>query len=81
MEKSRLSDVKVAFIIGLNEGVLPAKFQKMEFLRIMIVRIFLATGLKIAPSSKTRLLDEEFLAYRAFVTPSESLIYKLPASK
>ena len=26
MEKSRLSDVKAAFIIGLNEGVLPAKF-------------------------------------------------------
>ena len=78
MEKSRLSDVKVAFIIGLNEGVLPAKFSEDGILTDHDREDILATGLKIAPSSRTRLLDEEFLAYRAFVTPSESLYISYP---
>ena len=34
----------------------------------------IAKGVKIAPTSKTRLLDEEFLAYKAFTTPSDNFI-------
>ena len=64
MEKSRLSDVKVAFIIGLNEGVLPKKFSEDGILTDEDREKIIATGLTIAPSSKTRLLDEEFIAYR-----------------
>jgi ATP-dependent helicase/nuclease subunit B len=78
LEKSRLSDVKVAFIIGMNEGVLPAKFSEDGILSDDDRERLLANGLKIAPSSRTRLLDEEFLAYRAFVTPSESLYISYP---
>ena len=54
MEKSRLSDVKVAFIIGLNEGVLPAKFSEDGILTDHDRENILATGLKIAPSSKNK---------------------------
>lgn len=78
IEKSRLSDIKAAFIIGLNEGVLPAKFSDNGILADEDRERMLKNGLKIAPSSKTRLLDEEFIAYKAFVTPSESLYISYP---
>ena len=78
LEKSRLSDIKAAFIIGLNEGVLPAKFTDNGILADEEREHIQQKGLKIAPSSKTRLLDEEFIAYKAFVTPSESLYISYP---
>ena len=74
LEKSRLSDVKAAFIIGLNEGVLPKKFTDDGILADEDREKIIQNGLKIAPSSKTRLLDEEFIAYLAFTTPSDSCI-------
>ncbi|MDZ5470262.1 helicase-exonuclease AddAB subunit AddB [Bacillus sp. 31A1R] len=78
LEKSRLSDVKAAFVIGLNEGVLPAKFSEGGLLADEDRENLLTSGLKIAASSKTRLLDEEFLAYKAFTTPSEQLFISYP---
>lgn len=78
LEKSRLSDIKVAFIIGLNEGVLPAKITEDGILADQDREEMLTKGLTIAPSSKKRLLDEEFVAYKAFTTPSESLYISYP---
>ena len=34
----------------------------------------LDSGIKIAPSSRMKLLDEEFIDYKALTTPSEKLI-------
>nr|WP_295971195.1 helicase-exonuclease AddAB subunit AddB [uncultured Bacillus sp.] len=78
LEKSRLADVKAVFMIGLNEGVLPAKFSDNGILADEDREQMLLNGIKIAPSSKTRLLDEEFIAYKAFVTPSEHLYISYP---
>lgn len=78
LERSRLSDIKTAFVIGLNEGVLPAKFSEEGVLADEDREHLLASGMKIANGSRTKLLDEEFLAYKAFVTPSESLYISYP---
>ncbi|WP_071393856.1 helicase-exonuclease AddAB subunit AddB [Bacillus tuaregi] len=78
LEKSRFSEVKAAFVIGLNEGVLPAKFTDDGILADVDREQLLMNGLKMAHSSKTRLLDEEFIAYKAFVTPSECLYISYP---
>ena len=78
LEKSRLSDVKVAFIIGLNEGVLPKKFTDDGILADEDREKIIQNGLKIAPTSRTRLLDEEFIAYLAFTTPSDQLYISYP---
>ncbi|WP_075981493.1 helicase-exonuclease AddAB subunit AddB [Bacillus massilinigeriensis] len=78
LEKSRVSDIKVAFVIGLTEGVLPAKFQEDGLLADDDREQLLRSGLRIAPSSRTRLLDEEFIAYSAFTTPSELLYVSYP---
>ena len=78
LEVSRLSDVKAAFVIGLNEGVLPAKFSEDGVLADDERELLLTKGLKIAPTGKTRLLDEEFIAYKSFVTPTDQLFISYP---
>ncbi|MBA4538727.1 helicase-exonuclease AddAB subunit AddB [Bacillus aquiflavi] len=78
LEKSRLSDVKAAFIIGLNEGVLPAKMIDEGIVADDDREILQQKGLTIAPTSKTKLLDESFIAYKAFTTPSDELYLTYP---
>lgn len=78
LDNSRLSDVKIAFVIGLTEGVLPAKFSEEGLLSDDDRETLLQRGLQIAPSSRTRLLDEEFHAYHAFTTPSDHLYITYP---
>ncbi|EFV78917.1 helicase-exonuclease AddAB subunit AddB [Cytobacillus pseudoceanisediminis] len=78
LERSRLTDIKAAFVIGLNEGVIPAKFSEDGVLADDDREILNTNGMKLAPGSRTRLLDEEFIAYKAFVTPSEKLFISYP---
>ncbi|MFJ7745667.1 helicase-exonuclease AddAB subunit AddB [Peribacillus sp. NPDC097295] len=78
LDLSRLDDVKAAFVIGLNEGVLPGKAVSDGVFSDSDREKLLASGLDVAPSSKIRLLDEEFTAYKAFTTPSTSLYLSYP---
>ncbi|XJZ28134.1 helicase-exonuclease AddAB subunit AddB [Bacillota bacterium Lsc_1132] len=78
LEKSRFSEVKAAFVIGLNEGVLPAKISDEGLLADEDREHLLTRGMNLAPSSRIRLLDENFLAYKAFTTPSEVLYISYP---
>lgn len=78
LERSRVADIKAAFVIGLNEGVLPAKFPEEGVLADVDRENLLSSGMKVAPATRTKLLDEEFLAYKAFVTPSEWLFLSYP---
>ncbi|WP_064092203.1 helicase-exonuclease AddAB subunit AddB [Rossellomorea aquimaris] len=78
LEKSRLGDIKAAFIIGVNDGVLPAKMNEDGVLSDEDREVLLNKGFQIAPSNRTKLLDEEFIAYKAFTTPSEKLFVSYP---
>ncbi|QED47181.1 helicase-exonuclease AddAB subunit AddB [Cytobacillus dafuensis] len=78
MVNSRLSDIRAAFIIGMNEGILPSKFSEDGVFADDDREKLLSNGMKIAPSGRTRLLDEDFIAYKAFVTPSEWLFISYP---
>ncbi|PLR97675.1 helicase-exonuclease AddAB subunit AddB [Bacillus sp. T33-2] len=78
LERSRLADIKVAFVIGLNEGVLPAKIADEGILGDEDREALMSRGIKMAPGSRTRLLDENFIAYKAFTTPSDLLYLCYP---
>ncbi|GIN84051.1 ATP-dependent helicase/deoxyribonuclease subunit B [Heyndrickxia sporothermodurans] len=78
LELSRLSDVKAAFVIGLNDGVLPAKISEDGVLADSDREILLGHGMQLAPSSKSKLLDEEFIAYKALTTSSQVLYITYP---
>lgn len=74
IEKSRFSHVKSAFIIGCNDGILPAKM-KEDGIITEEEREWLAVdgGVQLAPSSRQKLIEEEFLIYTALSTASERL--------
>ncbi|MEH7251632.1 helicase-exonuclease AddAB subunit AddB [Neobacillus niacini] len=78
LEKSRLTDIKATFVVGVNEGVLPAKIADDGILSDDEREMLIAADLTVAPSSKTRLLDENFIAYKALTTPSEALYVSYP---
>ncbi|MEH7416425.1 helicase-exonuclease AddAB subunit AddB [Neobacillus drentensis] len=78
LEKSRLNESKIVFIAGVNEGVLPAKISEEGILADEDRELLIASGMNVAPSSRTRLLDENFLAYKAFTAPSEFLYVSYP---
>ncbi|MBM7694008.1 ATP-dependent helicase/nuclease subunit B [Peribacillus deserti] len=78
VDLSRLSDIKAAFAIGLNEGVLPAKIIEEGVFSDNDREKLLSDGIEIAPNTKVRLLDEEFTAYKLFTTPSERLYLSYP---
>ena len=78
LDLSRLDDVKSAFVIGLNDGVLPGKTVDEGIISDQDRESLLAGGLEVAPSSKVRLLDEEFTAYKAFSTASHALYLSYP---
>ena len=78
MEQSRLSDVKAAFVIGLNDDVLPKKFSEQGILTDEEREHLIESGFEIAPTNKTKMLDEDFIAYKAFTTPSDLLFISYP---
>ncbi|WP_066068428.1 helicase-exonuclease AddAB subunit AddB [Neobacillus soli] len=77
-EKSRLTDIKVTFMVGVTEGVLPAKITDEGILSDEDREMLVTAGINVAPSSRTRLLDENFLAYKAFTAPSDMLYISYP---
>ncbi|MBM7586469.1 ATP-dependent helicase/nuclease subunit B [Bacillus pakistanensis] len=78
LEQSRIADIKAAFVVGMNDGVMPAKISDDGVLSDEDREILLGKGMKIAPNSKTKLQDEEFVAYKALTTPEESLYISYP---
>ncbi|KKK36434.1 ATP-dependent helicase [Mesobacillus campisalis] len=78
LEKSRLADIKAAFVIGVNEGVLPAKLTEDGILGDDDREALQEGGLQLGATSRQKLLDENFLAYKAFTTPSELLYVSYP---
>lgn len=71
---ARLSKMKAVFVIGVNEGVYPKRMDYEGLLADSEREWFLQTGYEIAPTSKTRLLEEEFITYHAFTMASDRLI-------
>ncbi|WP_251554374.1 helicase-exonuclease AddAB subunit AddB [Neobacillus muris] len=78
LEKSRLKSIRAVFVAGVNEGVLPAKMTDEGILADEDREVLLAAGIQVAPSSRIRLLDENFLAYQAFTAPTEKLYISYP---
>ena len=78
LDLSRLNDVKVAFVIGLNDGVLPMKANEEGIFSDSDRQTLNKVGIEVAPDSTARLFDEEFTAYKAFTTASDYLYVSYP---
>ncbi|AZK46831.1 helicase-exonuclease AddAB subunit AddB [Paenibacillus lentus] len=77
-DRTRSSHVKHLFLLGINEGIMPANIQEESVLsdqeRVRLSEI----GMELAPGLTRRLLDERFLIYEALSAASHSLWLSYP---
>lgn len=73
MDRTRVSGVKYAFLLGFNEGVVPAQFKEDGILSEGERLLLEKSGMELAPGSSRKLLDERFLIYNALTTANRKL--------
>ncbi|WP_370519519.1 helicase-exonuclease AddAB subunit AddB [Listeria sp. PSOL-1] len=77
---ARLLDMKVIFVAGLNDGVLPRKVQEEGIFSNRDREVLEAQGIQLKPSNKKLFMYEEFIAYRIFSLPQNELYLSYPAA-
>lgn len=78
IERTRSGNVKVLFILGLNDGVFPRAFSDEGFINDSERNLLLESGIEIAKDTSMLLLEENFNIYKAFSVPSEKLHLSYP---
>lgn len=78
LDTSRLDQIQACFVVGMNEGVLPARMAEDGVLSDADRGKLIESGFKIGISNGLKLLDEEFVAYRAFSISSQKLYVVYP---
>ncbi|QPC46023.1 helicase-exonuclease AddAB subunit AddB [Mangrovibacillus cuniculi] len=74
METSRLRNIHTAFVIGVNDGVLPAKWTDDGLLSDSEREWFQSVGVAVSPTTTVKLADEEYIAYKTFSLPTNNLV-------
>jgi len=72
-DRSRLLNIKCSFVVGVNEGVIPAKLVEDGILTENEREILQQLNVKVAPGSREQLSNEPFVIYLALLSPSERL--------
>ncbi|TJY43437.1 helicase-exonuclease AddAB subunit AddB [Cohnella pontilimi] len=72
-ERTRSDRVQVVYLLGANDGVLPMRIPENGLLTETEREKLADKGMPMAPGARRRLLDERFMAYLAFTTPSRHL--------
>jgi len=80
MDRTRTSGVKYAFLLGVNDGVIPAVFQEDGVLTEQERSVLAEAGMELAPGISRRLLDERFLIYNALTSASRHVWISYPAA-
>ncbi|CAM3100531.1 helicase-exonuclease AddAB subunit AddB [Filibacter tadaridae] len=80
VEVSSLMDIDAVFVLGVNDGVLPKRIDNEGILSDVDREWFAEIGFELAPTSKMKLMDETYMAYRAFTAPSERLYVSYPTA-
>ena len=73
IERSRLPEIKVLFVLGANEGVLPAARQGQGLFTEQEREALAQKGIALAPNTRHALFEEQFLIYRGLTKPSHAL--------
>jgi ATP-dependent helicase/nuclease subunit B len=77
-ERTRSDRIQVVYLLGTNDGVMPMRFPENGLLAEEERDRLSASGLKLAPGSRRRLLDEAFLGYLTLTTASRHLWISYP---
>ncbi len=68
LDRTRAGDVQYMFLVGVNEGVLPAKVTEKGLLSDRERNLLIAADIPLSPASLRMLLDESFLLYTTIAT-------------
>lgn len=77
-DRTRSAHIRYCFVLGVNDGVYPAKMKEGGIITEQEREQLADAGLELAPGSRRRLLDDQFLIYSAFATPSRVLWLSYP---
>ena len=80
IDRSRMHGIKVAFLLGVNEGTWPMKPGGDGLISEEERTLLQTHGLQLAEGSKRQLLDDWFYVYLAFTLPSDYLWVSYPIS-
>ncbi|WP_054956670.1 helicase-exonuclease AddAB subunit AddB [Paenibacillus dakarensis] len=80
MDHTRSGGVKYVFLLGVNDGVVPAQFQDDGILTEQERVTLEDSGMELAPNISRRILDERFLIYIALTSASHQLWVSYPAA-
>jgi ATP-dependent helicase/nuclease subunit B len=76
--RSRNPEVKAALVLGVSEGVLPARIPDDGLFTHYERQALAACQLELGPSPERRLFDEQYLVYSAITRPSQRLWLSYP---
>ena len=79
-ERSRNGKIKVAFLLGLNDGLFPTKQSSEGFLGDSDRDYLKQKGIELAKNSIEAIFEQEFNFYRTFTLPSEKLFITYSSS-
>ncbi|TCZ77015.1 helicase-exonuclease AddAB subunit AddB [Paenibacillus albiflavus] len=77
-DRTRSGAVTHAFILGVNEGVIPQRLTEDGLLSEREREMLVLSGVNMAESARRKLLDEPFIIYNALATPSSCLWLSYP---
>ncbi|WP_339228811.1 helicase-exonuclease AddAB subunit AddB [Oceanobacillus sp. FSL K6-2867] len=80
VDRSRLSGVQCAFLLGVNDGIWPMKPPTDSMINEEERAVLAENGMKLAESGKRQLLDDWFYMYLAFTVAQDKLMISYPLS-
>lgn len=73
LERSRLPRIKALFVIGINDGIIPANKEELRLFSDEERRTMEELGVELAPDSRRKAFEEQFLIYSGLTKPEEYL--------
>ncbi|MCL6610905.1 MAG: helicase-exonuclease AddAB subunit AddB [Peptococcaceae bacterium] len=73
LDRSRSPEVKAALVLGVNDGVFPARQAEDGILTDAEREILIRHGLDLAPGTRQKVFNEQFLVYTALTRASRRL--------
>ncbi|GGI43506.1 ATP-dependent helicase/deoxyribonuclease subunit B [Paenibacillus marchantiophytorum] len=78
MDRTRSSGIRYAYILGVNDGVIPAQMAEKGVLTEAERTVLTDSGLPMADGSRRKLLDEQFIVYTSLMVPGKRLWMSYP---
>ncbi len=73
LERSKSHDVKAIYILGANDGIFPVPFKQEGILSDRDREVMSGLGVELAPDTRGRTFEQQYLIYTALTAASEYL--------